>query len=262
MNKKFMHKMRSIITRTLLKNLTISMGILIFTYVLFDFLLMPIFTRHWQSVAVPDVTHLSSQAADKLLSKAGLIAAKGPEKYDENFPPGFVLFQNPKAGSPVKKGRRIYLTVGKGEKVFPMPLLVGKPERDVKFLLEQLNLHLGSVTFENDSFYHEGVVSNQSIEPETQVAVGTSVDLVVSIGIEPTEFVVPDLVGKSEDNAKLSIKKAGLTLGGITYQETDKLVPSTVINQSLQAGLDVAKGDTLDIVVSKLAGSEEGKKPW
>ena len=138
--------------------------------------------------------------------------------------------------------------------------MIRRPPRSTLF--PYTTLFRSSVTFENDSFYHEGVVSNQSIEPETQVAVGTSVDLVVSIGIEPTEFVVPDLVGKSEDNAKLSIKKAGLTLGGITYQETDKLVPSTVINQSLQAGLDVAKGDTLDIVVSKLAGSEEGKKPW
>ena len=262
MKQTFMHKMRSTFTRALLTNLTITMGILIFIFMLFDFLFMPIFTRHWQSVAVPDVTHLSSQAADKLLSKSGLFAVRGPQKYDENFPPGFVLFQNPEAGSSVKKGRRVYLTVGKGQKVFPMPLLVGKPERDVKFLLEQLNLHIGSVTFENDSFYHEGVVSSQSIEPETQVAVGASIDLVVSIGIEPTEFIVPDLVGKSEDDAKLSIQKAGLTLGEITFQKTDKLVPSTVISQSLEAGLDVAKGDTLDIVVSKLPGSEEGKKPW
>lgn len=262
MKKKLTTKMRSFFSRTLLKNLSLSLGILIIAYALLDFLLMPILTRHWQSIAVPNVTHLSTQAASKLLAQEGLLAVKGTEKYDENFPPGFVLFQNPEAGAPVKKGRRIYLTVGKGQKVFPMPMLVGKPERDVKFLLDQLNLRLGSVTFENDTFYHEGVVSAQSIEPETEVAVGTSVDLVVSIGIEPTEFVVPDLVGKSEDDAELSIKKAGLTLGEITYQETDKLVPRTVISQSLEAGLDVAKGDTLNIVVSKLPGNEEGKKPW
>jgi len=68
MKQKFMLKVRSIFTRALLKNLTISLGIFIFICVLFDFLLMPILTRHWQSVAVLNLTHLSSQTADKLLS--------------------------------------------------------------------------------------------------------------------------------------------------------------------------------------------------
>jgi len=229
-------------------------------YFALDLLLMPLYTRHWQSVEVPNVIHLSYRAAEKLLDRAGLRSVKGAEKYDENFPPGFVLFQNPEAGSRVKKGRRIYLTVGRGGRVFDMPKLVGVSERDARFVLERNHLELGEVNYELDAVHPEGVVSAQSIEPGLQVSISESVDLVVSLGIEPMEFYVPKVVGKSLDEAEVAVKKAGLVLGGIRYQRTDKLLPNTVISQLPEPGLEVERADTVQVVVSELYRKVE--TPW
>ncbi len=245
-----------------LKISSITLVSIIILFCLFDWFIMPIYTRHWNAVDVPNVTHLSFDAAKKILNKAGLEAVKGSEKFDENYPPGFVLFQNPEASFSVKKGRRIYLTIGKGQRTFEMPKLVGISERDAKFVLAQNNLKVGQITYESDDFYPEGVVSEQSVKENHLVAVREKISLTVSLGGEPTEFIVPDIIGKSKDDAVVRIIKAGLTLGEIKFQATNKLLPNTVIDQSLEAGLDVQKGDTLAIIVSKLPQLKEDEIKW
>ncbi len=238
------------------RNLGIAVAAFVVLYFLLDLIVMPLYTRQYQSVEVPTVTNLSFSAAEKILANAGLHAVKGAEKYDESFPAGFVLFQNPEAGSAVKKGRRVYLTVGKGERLFPMPRLIGMAERDAKFVLADYNLVLGEIIYEPDPFYPEGVISAQAIEPGVEVAVGQRVNLVVSSGLEPFDYIVPELVGKSLNDALLEVEESGLALGSIEEQETDKLLPNTVISQSLPAGLQAARGDTLSILVSKLPRSK------
>ena len=225
---------------------------IIVLYFIMDLIVMPVYTRQFFTLRVPNVTHLSYDAAYKILTKSGLKVVKGGEKYDENYPSGFVLFQNPGPDSHVKKGRRVYLIVGKGHRVFKMPKLVGMALRDVKFKLKDLQLLLGHVEYENDFYYPEGVVSSLSIEEDTEVAVGERIDVTVSLGAEPTVFIVPDLLGKSVGDALLAVKKAGLTLGSFRRQETDKLIPNTVIKQSLDVGLQVSKGDTIDLYISQL----------
>jgi len=261
MNKDIAKTLKDISVRYL-----IPVGIVIFSfmilYFLLNYLIMPFYTRQHQSIKVPEVTNLSFTAAQKILSKAGLKPIKAGEKYDESFPPGFVIFQNPEAEAPVKKGRRVYLTVSKGRRTFEMPKLVGLPLRDAKFKISDLHLILGNIIYENDTYYPEGVVSAQSIDPGKPIAAGEKIDLTVSLGVEPTEFIVPKVVGKSLNDAKLAIKKAGLTLGRIESQYTDKVLPNTVVGQSLEPGLEVSKGDTLDIVVSRLQEKKEDSLKW
>ena len=52
--------------------------------------------------------------------------------------------------------------------------------------------------------------------------------------------------------AKKIIIKAGLTLGSISFEVRDDLLPETVITQSLDANLEVMQGDTINLLVSKL----------
>ena len=43
----------------------------------------------------------------------------------------------------------------------------------------------------------------------------------------------------------------GVKIGEITYEERDKILPETVLRQSLDAGKKVEPGDVIDLVVSK-----------
>lgn len=132
-----------------------------------------------------------------------------------------------------------------------MPNLVGGSERDARFRLSSLGLLLQEVVYEHSSYYPEGVVADQSIPAQSQVEVGTPVRLTVSLGPLPSQFIVPSLVGKSLEEARRELRKAGLTLGRIEYQMSRDLLPETVIAQSIPPGRQVAAGDSVDLVISQ-----------
>ncbi|MBN1999020.1 PASTA domain-containing protein [candidate division KSB1 bacterium] len=237
----------------------VALGVFVFValFITTDKLVMPMYTRHWQAIVVPDVTYMSQAAAQKILTQNGLKPLKGVEKYDETYPPGFVLFQNPEAGSLVKKGRRVYLTVGKGKMVFEMPNLVGKNERDVMFILDENQLKLGKIDRKMDHYYPENVVIDQSIREGNNVATGQIIDIVVSLGIQPLNYIVPDVVGKSLEEAEEIVYKAGLVLGRKEYQITQKLLPNTILSQNMRPGTSVSRGDSIHVVISTLTNTEE-----
>jgi eukaryotic-like serine/threonine-protein kinase len=217
-----------------------------------DLAVMPLYTRQYQAITVPDVMHHTFGEAEKILQRSGLRVVKDGEKFDETLAAGKIVFQNPEASATVKKGRRVYVSLSKGGRTFAMPKLIGLALRDVRFIVQDNELSLGYIAYRNDPFLPDGVVCEQSPAEGSTVGVHERVDISISLGVEPTEFIVPELVGKSEEDAVLAIQKAGLTLGEINRQAAEELLPNTVISQSLQAGLQVAKGDTLNIVVSIL----------
>ena len=61
---------------------------------------------------------------------------------------------------------------------------------------------------------------------------------------------VPDVVGLSQSNAESAIVAAGLTVGGVTTQNSDTVPAGDVISQDPVAGTSVTIGSGVDIVVS------------
>lgn len=243
-------------------NVLIISGIFLIIYVAIVHIAIPLYTRHSQSVPVPNVTRLSLQAAEKLLDANHLVAVQGEFRYDDEIPRGLVIFQNPDVGRNVKKGRRIYLTISMGSRRVKMPDLVGKSERDVRFVLERLKLKIGQVSYEFDNFFPNGVVIDQTIDQDMEVEIGTPVDLLVSFGEEPIDFFIPDLIGQDLENTKLMMQKARLTLGKVQSQTTNKISDGTVIWQSKEAGMQAAEGDTVDIILSRGSELQEGDVKW
>jgi len=217
-----------------------------------DRLVMPIYTKHGQEVELPAVTGLSFEEAQRLLEARGFKLVKEGEKYDSVLPPGTVVMQNPKPSARVKTGRRIYVLVSMGERTVTMPSLIGKSETNATFMLQDLGLTVAQVHYEPSAYYPEGVVTNQSIPPSTEVTVGTGVVITVSLGEAEGQVAVPSLVGKTLDEAKILIERSGLKLGKVQYQEMADLLPETVIGQSLPADEMAARGDSLDLIVSEL----------
>lgn len=73
-----------------------------------------VYTRHGEIIRVPDVSRIHYTDAGMLLSQYGLEAVVADSGYNRNLATGSVLMQQPKAGTEVKSGRRIYLTVNSG----------------------------------------------------------------------------------------------------------------------------------------------------
>ncbi|MDZ7289086.1 MAG: PASTA domain-containing protein [candidate division KSB1 bacterium] len=219
-----------------------------------DWIVMPIYTKHGEAVEVPNVTSLRYEEAKNTLEAQGFTIIRSDERYDEKYPLGYVLEQNPRPYAQVKGGRRIYVVVSRGGRRVTMPQLVDRSQREAELLLARNDLILGRV----DSVYSErprGVVAEQSVPANADVGVGTRVNIAISMGEAPSDATVPSVTGLTFDVAVQLIRQAGLVLGQITYKEVEKLLPETVLGQSLDANVVVRRGTRIDLELSRLPSS-------
>lgn len=235
----------------------IRLAIYIFTaFILFalvmDVFVMPLYTRHGQAIPLPNVTKMFYEDARAKLISEGFKIIREEERFDSEYPAGYVIEQSPKGGALVKSGRRVYVIISRGEQKITMPVLTDISEREATLQLQRLGLDIGMKTYEPSSYYFEGVVMHQSIVPGVEVSRGTRVDVTVSIGDIADEMVVPLVEGRTLDDAKERLAQKGFRIGTVTYQEMASLLPETVIKQSITAGTLVSRDQTIDLVVSML----------
>ena len=225
---------------------------LVVLVLIMEWIVMPLYTHLGDEEELPDVTEMSFRQAKEILEERDFRIVNDGMKFDETYPESTVVFQNPPPYSRVKKGRRIYVTLSAGERMIPVPRVIGMSERDAEFALRQAGLLLGEIFYEYHNYHLAGVVFDQSMPQSTEVAAETIIDITVSMGRSPDRFSVPDVVGKSFDMAKRLIRQSGLQVGEVVFEVRSNLVPETVISQSLDAGQEVDQGTPVDLVVSQL----------
>ena len=95
----------------------------------------------------------------------------------------------------------------------------------------------------------------QSVKEKEEIDAGETINLKVSKGIE--KVTVPDLNGKTEDQAKDAIKEAGLK-AKVEFGEDETKTDGTVIFQDLEANIEVEKDSYITITVNKLPTEKKG----
>jgi len=232
----------------------VLLGLFIF-YLLINNIIMPAYTRHGQSITVPDLTNLVYEDAREVLNRLDLKIVEEAKKYDTSnqFPIGTIMVQNPRSGTMVKSGRRVYVIVSKGEPMVEMPRLVGESQRNAIFILENMGLKLGEIYYASSDSGNQlliGSVIQQSIPVGSEIKLGTLVNITVIS--ESGLFFAPQVIGRSLMEAKRIIFQAGLAVGEIYYEEKYDLLPETVIDQYPGAEQKVSRGDTLRLWISQL----------
>jgi beta-lactam-binding protein with PASTA domain len=225
----------------------ICLGILSF---IMDMLLMPLYTKHGKEYELPDVTDKPVDEAVDILKQNGFYPIIKDSVYDEHFSPGSVIQQNPLSYSLVKKGRRVYLVVSIGEKPIYMPKLIGLTPQDAEFKIKEANLVLNQVIYDFSDFYHRGVVINQSVPAGDMVEKNKRINITVSLGPAPTSMEVPNLIGRSIQAAQKELDVVGIRVGHVKRIYRPRLVPGTVVNQSISAGTNATKVDSINLLIS------------
>jgi eukaryotic-like serine/threonine-protein kinase len=208
---------------TLIGLFVIGIGI----YLLLFMLILPIYTRHGDSVLVPDISEVSLEKAISMLDEKGLRYEVEDSSYFANLPPLSVLNQQPPALSSVKPGRKVFLTVNQ-----KMPPMVKIPDlKDLQFYqakarLESWKLGVGQVTRVPDIAHNavlEVNMGGKSVRAGTLVPQGTKIDLVVADAYSRARVEVPALVGLTYENAINEISMLSLVLGGVHYNPSGPL---------------------------------------
>ncbi|MGA3243572.1 MAG: PASTA domain-containing protein [Bacteroidota bacterium] len=226
-------------------------GFLVVFY-LFNSIVMPRYVQQGKTTKVPNVVGKGLDEALKLLADAGLPGKKvSIPRSDKQYPEGTVVVQNPAAGSEVKFGRGVYLTVSGGEPLVVVPSLRGQSLRDATFSLERVGLVMGSTTYQVSEEYPQGTIIDQDILLSSKVPSGKVINVTVSQGKNADQVPVPDVIKKSFSEAERIVIQAGLRVGNITYQVNAELLPNTVMDQFPKAGQLVPAGQPIDLVVAQ-----------
>ena len=129
-----------------------------------------------------------------------------------------------------------------------MPETTGRTLTDVQADLDALGLHT-QVEEEFSDDIDTGSVTRSDPEGGSSVHKRAQVQLYVSKGVDMK--TVPELTGKSQDEAQHSLTEAGLTVGAVTDAYSEDVPQGQVISQSVATGTSLAHDSAVDIVLSK-----------
>jgi serine/threonine-protein kinase len=203
----------------------------------FNGYVMPRLIHSTGDVQVPDLGNLTEAQAERALLPTGLVLSRAGERFDPGAPRGFILSQDPPPGTPVRGHTRVLVTVSLGEEFSSVPELFGESRRGAKLLLERAGLRVGGITRAPSDEVGQDLVVSTDPPGESVLPRGTPVALLVSAGMGPEEFVMPDLTGRELNGARRQLEALGFRV----------LVPpaaanvGAIVSQSPPAGSRVTR---------------------
>lgn len=130
-----------------------------------------------------------------------------------------------------------------------VPGVVGMPLDEAQKALEKAGLRLVHGESRPDPAFAPGLVIQQNPAATAVVKEGRRVYVTISGG--EVQVPVPSLRGRSLRDARFALERFGLKLGSVSYDTSDTYPENTIIYQSAMADARIAKGTTVNIVVSK-----------
>ncbi len=129
------------------------------------------------------------------------------DQWSLDVPEGAAISITPDPGATVNHNDQVTVVLSKGPMPVNMPNVVGKTRSDAGAMLDALKLK-ATYTEEFSDNIKAGVVISTSVPADTQLKWGDSVTVTVSKG--PQMVTLPDVVGKSTDEAKKTLEDLGL----------------------------------------------------
>lgn len=185
------------------------------------------------SLAVPNVVDMSYERAVETLEAEQMTTSRVNES-SETIAAGNVTRSTPEADTSVAAGQLVTLYVSTGPDTAKVPTLDGITETEARTALEAAGLSVGSIRRQTDPALAGGTVISSSLASGSDVAKGTTVNLVVASG----QIVIVDYTGYTVDAAKRELESDAKQL---TVQVTEDpgcraSSPATVKTQSLAPG--------------------------
>jgi serine/threonine-protein kinase len=206
-----------------------------------------------QPVAVPDLSSLSPVDARDKLSALGLTLA-APQQQQDTFQPnqdGKIIKQEPAKETTAKYGSTVRIWVGHYIQGTPVPQVNGMAVEDAEALLSASGLQATTQVSTSPGPVNHVVGTNPQVG--SPIRPGGTVTLYVGQG-----NVMPNVTGKSLDEARAALSKAGYQ-GDITTNNTtvgDPRQDGTVISQSPTASQPLDQDGRVELWVGRYKGDD------
>lgn len=182
------------------------------------------YTRHNQEYEVPDFYGMQVEEACQIAAAHEFRLEVTDSVYVKALNRGAISRQNPAAGSFVKKGRRIILTINAKEgKRVDMPLLVGFSLRQARNELETKGLVLGKIRYTSDMATNNVLgqeYQGKPIPAGTVIPSESKITLILGQNASDGGTFIPDLTGYRYRIARDLVFDNSLNISACRYDET------------------------------------------
>ena len=200
-------------------------------------------SRGVEQKKVPDVAGKTQDEATKAITDAGLTVGPITQEYSGTVESGRVVSTDPKAGTSINHSSAVAIAVSRGRQSATVPDVTGMTVDQAKTTLEAAGLKLGTQT----QAFSDTVASGQIISTSPAAGAGGAYHgdaVAVTVSKGPETVSVPDVSGKSEEEAKKALEDLGLKV------EVNKRLGGpfgTVRSTDPAAGTSVKAGSTVKI---------------
>lgn len=235
---------------------------LLLAYVIVHFTMSSLkgFTHHGESITVPNLKNLTLPEVEAQLTALKLKYTVNDSSYLLKKKPNIVLDQDPDADAKVKEGRTIYLTVSR--RIPPPVLMPNLIDLNLLFAqkkLESLGLSLG------ETQYRPGLGKNKVIEQlylgksilaGKEIPKGSKISLVLADGLGETKGEVPNLIGRTLEQAKWALNTLNFNTGYVEYDASVSDTGTAVVYKQVpeynpDAPVEINYGEAIDLYLTK-----------
>ena len=233
-----------VIVRRALLHASAVLAAVVCAAVLVNYVIMPIMVRAGDLTAAPDMLGLPVVEAEKLAQAAGVRTRIDTERPDPSIPVGSVILQTPPAGTEIKRGRTVGLVVSTGADMRVVPKLAGLNARQAQLDAEHAGFAIEDVVEIHTRHIERGRVVGTDPGEGAVRSFGTGIRMLVSLGPRPAELVMPSLVGKTAEEARLIVEGLGLVIRSVKYERfRGRSSREVVVVQDPVAGSHVVEGE-------------------
>lgn len=233
----------------------IALGVL--SHLFFVSVLLSWVTRQGEEYKLPSLVGKRLSVVQSSLIAAGFSPVVIDSQYVPDKPAHIILLQDPPAGTPIKKGRKIYLTITSAvAPTVPFPRVQDMPYEEAHRLLkETYGFQIGAVEYQEGrepDIVLAAKYKGQVIKPGTMIPKHSRIDLVVSRGWSEVKVPLISVIGLSLEEAVAQIHAAGLAVGQIRYKPAPDIPPGQVYRQYPERTPhdSVPAGMPIDLVVN------------
>ena len=206
-----------------------------------------------KDVQIPNLVGRTEAEAKAELAKYKLVYEKSGEDYNSEVEAGKVFEQNPVYSDnyKVKEKSTVSVKISKGTEQTTVPKVAGMKYEEAVAALEKNKLKAEKIE-ETSKTIKEGIVISQETDANTTANAGDTVKIHVSIGTGVNQVVMPNVLGKTEADAKSALEAKNLVVN-IEYGEDTNKENGEVLKQTIKSGENIDEGTEVTITVNKLA---------
>ena len=199
-----------------------------------------------EQIEMIEIIGMTYDDAKAALEELGLVLEQSGTEASADFEPGEIISQSVDKGEMVATGSTIKVVLCIGEEA-KVPDVSGKESDIAKEILEDAGFSVNR-EYEYDEAVATGLVIRQDPANGTTLNKGDTVTIYISQGTEKAK--VPNVLGKTEAEAKSALEAAGFTVGTVTQENSATVAAGNVISQSVAGDGYAEKGSAINLVVS------------